>query len=221
MVSNSARVQVAVASVVLLSMPLLGVALSPPGWLRRVWREYEEVQLRNALNNLLLFSPDEETLAGRALEWAARLLGGGAALLALDGRVLAVSGMTPRQATACTASSRGCATRQASRSPARRGLPLWCRSTPRRGRDTSRCSPGHSRHCSATRSCHVSRQYAVSITVAMDRVHLVTGMRRNAELLDLAYDAVFSWNFDTRAHRIREPAAAQLYGYTQEEADRP
>ncbi|HSP09018.1 MAG TPA: hypothetical protein VLU92_05430, partial [Candidatus Dormibacteraeota bacterium] len=44
--SNSVTVQVAVTSVVLLSMPLLGVALSPPGWLRRVWRETEEVQLR-------------------------------------------------------------------------------------------------------------------------------------------------------------------------------
>jgi PAS domain S-box-containing protein len=61
-------------------------------------------------------------------------------------------------------------------------------------------------------------QYAVSITVAMDRVHLVAGVRRNAELLDLAYDAVFSWDFDTRAIQYWNRAASELYGYSREEA---
>ncbi len=106
-VSDSTGVQVVVASVVLLSMPLLGVALSPPRWLRRVWREAEEVQLRHALNNLLLFSPNEETLAARALEWAARLLGGGAALIALNGRVLALTGIAPRRRRRSAPRARG------------------------------------------------------------------------------------------------------------------
>ncbi len=61
-------------------------------------------------------------------------------------------------------------------------------------------------------------QYAVSITVALDRVHLVVGVRRNAELLDLAYDAVFSWDFDTRAIQYWNKAASELYGYSREEA---
>jgi len=65
--AQSTTAEVAVYSVVLLSMPLLAVSLSPPGWLRRVWREREEIQLRHAINNLLLYSADEITLAERAL----------------------------------------------------------------------------------------------------------------------------------------------------------
>ena len=61
-------------------------------------------------------------------------------------------------------------------------------------------------------------QYAVSITVALDRVHLVVGMQRNAELLDLAYDAVFSWDFDTREIQYWNKAASELYGYSRAEA---
>ncbi len=57
-------------------------------------------------------------------------------------------------------------------------------------------------------------QYGVAITVALDRVHLVEGMRRNAELLDLAYDAVFSWDFTTRGIQYWNKAATQLYGYS-------
>ncbi len=216
--SNSVTLQLGVTSVVLLSMPLLGVALSPPGWLRRVWRETEEVQLRQALNNLLLFSPDEETLAARALEWAARLLGGGAAMIALDGRVLALTGIDAEQgnlllreleamhhnAGLSFISSLGSTAMVPLRSQAGNGYlaVLAGPFTPLFGdEELSRLT-----------------QYAVSITVAMDRVHLVVGMRRNAELLDLAYDAVFSWDFDTRGIQYWNKAACELYGYSQDEA---
>lgn len=54
----------------------LYVAFFPPRWLRRLWREPEEDQLRMALHDLLTYSPDRATLAQRALVWAERLVGG-------------------------------------------------------------------------------------------------------------------------------------------------
>jgi PAS domain S-box-containing protein len=216
--SQSTTVELAIESVVLGSMPLLAASLSPPGWLRRSWREREEVQLRHAINNLLLYSPDEVTLAERALEWAARLLGGGGALLALDGRVLAVSGITPAAgevlhgelegrrdaAVLSVTSSMGPAALVALHTEAGDGYlaVLGGPFTPLFG-DEELARLG---------------QYAVSITVAMDRVHLVVGVRRNAELLDLAYDAVLSWDYATRSIQYWNKAASELYGYKPAEA---
>ena len=216
--AQSTTAEVAVYSVVLLSMPLLAVSLSPPGWLRRVWREREEIQLRHAINNLLLYSADEITLAERALEWAARLLGGGAALLVLNGRVLAVSGIdlaagerlhrdledVRDSAGLSFTSSLGATAVVPLHSQAGDGFlaVLGGPFTPLFG-DEELARLG---------------QYAVSITVALDRVHLVVGVRRNAELLDLAYDAVFSWDFASRAIQYWNKAASELYGYSSAEA---
>ncbi|HEY8756023.1 MAG TPA: ATP-binding protein [Candidatus Dormibacteraeota bacterium] len=216
--AQNATVEVAVEGVVLLSMPLLAASLSPPGWLRRIWREREEVQLRHAINNLLLYSPDEVTLAERALEWAARLLGGGGALLALDDRILAVSGISAaagealygelesrREAASLSfTSSMGPAAVVGLHTEAGNGYlaVLGGPFTPLFG-DEELARLG---------------QYAVSITVAMDRVHLVVGVRRNAELLDLAYDAVLSWDYATRAIQYWNKAATELYGYKPAEA---
>jgi PAS domain S-box-containing protein len=217
--SSNTSAQVAVETVVLVSMPFLAIALSPPVWLRRNWREAEEVNLRGALNDLLLYSPDEATLASRALEWAARLLGGGAALVALNGRVLAVSGgiSMPQgerlqrelegfrdEVSISFTSALGPAAVVPLRSQAGEGFlavlagPL----TPLFGDEE------------LTRLV----QYAISITVALDRVHLVAGVRRNADLLDLAYDAIFSWDFGSRDIHYWNKAAFELYGYSAEEA---
>jgi PAS domain S-box-containing protein len=216
--SNSVTVQLGVTSVVLLSMPLLAVALSPPGWLRRVWRETEEVQLRLALNNLLLFSPDEETLAARALEWAARLLGGGAALLALNDRVLAVTGIDDADGDRLHAELEGMRNLVGVSVATSVGptavVPLHCQA----GDGYLAVLAGPFTPLFGDEELSRLAQYAVSITVALDRVHLVAGMRRNAELLDLAYDAVFSWDFDTRAIQYWNKAASELYGYSREEA---
>src|SRR5438034_420594 len=74
----------------LATVPVLYVAFFPPVWLRRIWRQPEEDQFRNAMHELLLYSPDRATLADRALVWAVRLVGGDAAfMLDSDGSVLA------------------------------------------------------------------------------------------------------------------------------------
>lgn len=85
--------------VTLAIVPLLYVSFSPPSWLRRIWREPEEDAFRNALHDLLLYSPDRSTLAQRALAWATRLVGGaGAVIIDADGSILAAREMTPEQA---------------------------------------------------------------------------------------------------------------------------
>ena len=76
-------------------VPLLYIAFFPPGLLRRFWRQPEEDELRHALHDLLLYSPDRETLARRALGWAERLVGGDAGLIIdFNGSVLATRGMS-------------------------------------------------------------------------------------------------------------------------------
>lgn len=58
-----------------------------------------EDQFRQALHDLLLYSPDRVTLAQRALGWAARLVGGDSAwLIDSDGSVLAAQGITVEEA---------------------------------------------------------------------------------------------------------------------------
>src|SRR5579864_5714851 len=81
-------------AVALISLPLLLAAFNPPRWLRRLWAQSEVDELRGALHELVLFSPDRPTLAGRGLEWAIRLVGAdGGAILDSTGAILAIKGM--------------------------------------------------------------------------------------------------------------------------------
>jgi signal transduction histidine kinase len=87
--------------VTLAIVPLLYFSFSPPTWLRWVWRQPEENAFRNALHDLLLYSPDRATLAHRALGWALRLVGGaGAFIVDSDGSILAAQVMTMEEARA-------------------------------------------------------------------------------------------------------------------------
>ena len=215
---DSPTLQIAVESVVLLSTPFLAVALSPPGWLRRVWREREEIQLRHAINNLLLYSADEETLAARALEWAARLLGGGAALLALRGRVLATTGIAPADGESLHRELEGLSNSAGLSFTSALGATAVVPLNAQAGDGFLAVLGGPFTPLFGDEELSRLAQYAVSITVALDRVHLVVGMRRNAELLDLAYDAVFSWDFDTREIQYWNRGASELYGYSRDEA---
>jgi signal transduction histidine kinase len=80
--------------VALMAVPLLYVSFAPPKWLRRLWRQHEEEQFRDAVHDLVLFSPDRATLAKRAAEWGLRLVGAdGIAVLDVNGQTLALRGM--------------------------------------------------------------------------------------------------------------------------------
>ncbi len=78
-------VQLVIQLVVLAIVPLLYVSFSPPAWLRREWRASEEEGLRAFMEDLLLLNEDQAALAGRALVWAMRLVGGASAA-AFDGK---------------------------------------------------------------------------------------------------------------------------------------
>jgi signal transduction histidine kinase len=80
--------------VAIVALPLLYVGFAAPQWLRRIWRQREEEQFRDAVHDLVLFSPDRATLAKRAAEWGLRLVGAdGIAILDADGEILAIRGM--------------------------------------------------------------------------------------------------------------------------------
>jgi signal transduction histidine kinase len=91
---STTEVSLAIQLVALAAVPLLYVGFAPPAWLRRVWRDPEEQQLRAGIRDLLLYISDRATLANRGLEWGIRLLGAdGAALIDAGGEVLAIRGM--------------------------------------------------------------------------------------------------------------------------------
>lgn len=80
--------------IAIIALPLLLAGFAPPQWLRRLWRQREEDQFRDAVHDLVLFSPDRETLAKRSAEWGMRLVGAdGIAIVDADGKILALQGM--------------------------------------------------------------------------------------------------------------------------------
>src|SRR5437762_1640534 len=75
--------------VAIIALPLLYVGFAPPRWLRRLWRQSEEDQLREAVHELVLFSPDRPTLAKRAADRGLRLVGAdGIGLVDANGDIL-------------------------------------------------------------------------------------------------------------------------------------
>jgi len=91
--------QLAIDLVALAVAPLLYIAFAPPRMVRREWMYPEEQAYRDAVRELLLFSPTRQRLAERALEWAIRFVGADAGFIAdSDGSVLAARGMDEGQA---------------------------------------------------------------------------------------------------------------------------
>src|SRR5437868_6906066 len=62
-------ISIVIDLIALLIVPILYVAFFPPVLLRRIWRQPEEEQFRNALHDLLLYSADRMALADKALGW--------------------------------------------------------------------------------------------------------------------------------------------------------
>jgi signal transduction histidine kinase len=91
---NSPLVQWLFEIVGIIALPLLLVGFAPPQWLRRIWRQAEIDQLRDAMHELVLFSPDRITLAKRAADWGRRLVGAdGVAIIDADHQLLALEGI--------------------------------------------------------------------------------------------------------------------------------
>src|SRR6266852_8069356 len=87
--------QLALDVVALALVPTLFFSFYPPAWLRRLWSQPEEEELRQGVHSLLTFSPDRVTQARRALEWATRLVGGaGGLIIDTESSILAYGGMS-------------------------------------------------------------------------------------------------------------------------------
>lgn len=85
----------------LVSVPAIYVSFMPPALVRRIWRLGEEPDVRAALQDLLVFSPNRKVIAERAAYWAARMMGASAGFVVdADGRVLAATGIEPEAAAA-------------------------------------------------------------------------------------------------------------------------
>ena len=86
-------------AVAVVALPLLYVSFAAPRWLRRLWRQGEEDEYREAVYDLVLFSPDRPTLARRAAEWGLRLVGAeGIAIVDAHGELLALRGLAEEAA---------------------------------------------------------------------------------------------------------------------------
>jgi PAS domain S-box-containing protein len=216
--SPNQGLEVGLEALVLLCMPLLAAAFSPPAWLRRVWREHEEMEFRAAVNDLLLFSADADTLARRGIEWASRLLGGGGALITLDSRLMGTEGLDDAAAAQLSREVDDVVHLNKRSFTSSQGPTAVVPLQSRAGDGYIAVVAGRFTPLFGDEELSRLGQYGVALTVALDRVHLVEGMRRNAELLDLAYDAVFSWDFKTRGIQYWNKAATQLYGYSGTEA---
>lgn len=164
---------------VLIIVPLLYASFAPPQWLRQLWSRPEEEELRNALHELLLYSPDRPTLAARALDSATRLVGAPAAFIEdSDGAILASHGMT-REAAAEIAKKPG-----AGSATVRVPLELS------RGPGSMTILAGPFTPLFGEWEISRLRGYAASVTAGLDRVELTERIRTlektKSEFLDFA-----------------------------------
>jgi signal transduction histidine kinase len=93
--ASQPAVQIGVALATLAIIPPLYAGFAPPAWLRRIWRQGEETKFQQATHDIVMFSPDEATLARRALDWAVRLSGADSGYFLLDGTNVLATHMMP------------------------------------------------------------------------------------------------------------------------------
>ncbi|HEY8796875.1 MAG TPA: HAMP domain-containing sensor histidine kinase [Candidatus Dormibacteraeota bacterium] len=168
-------------------------------------REPEEDTFRNALHDLLLYSPDRPTLAQRALGWATRLVGGASAVIIdADGSILAARDMTLDQAEAIAADIRaGSADGNARLS----GAPATRLITPLHLQQGEGCMvvvAGTFTPIFGDDEISRLRQYANSITAGLDRVSL------NARIASL--EKAKTEFLNVASHELRGPMTV-IKGY--------
>lgn len=90
----------------LATVPLIYVSFSPPPLVRRLWRMGEESAVRAAMQDLLIFSPNRQVMAERAVSWAVRLMGATAGFVVdEDGKIIAVTGIDKARAATLSSSA--------------------------------------------------------------------------------------------------------------------
>src|ERR1700730_2945944 len=172
-VVRNPAVQLVLDLVTLALVPMLFFSFYPPTWLRRLWSQPEEEEMRQGLHSLLTFSPDRVTQAWRALDWAMRLVGGaGALIIDSDSSILAFRGIDETQAKGIAA--RVAANPQGGevRSPPRSSTTLVIPLNLQAGRGAMVIVAGPFTPLFGDDEVIRLRQYASSITAGLDRVTL-------------------------------------------------
>jgi len=191
--------------VALAIVPMLFISFYPPPWLRRLWSQPEEEELRQGLHSLLTHSPDRVTQAARALEWATRLVGGaGAVIVDSDSSILAYRGLSEEEAKAVAA--RAAASPQAGevRSPPRGSPTLVIPLELQQGAGAMVVVAGAFTPLFGDDEVIRLRQYAGSITAGLDRVAL------SARIQDLEKAKTEFMNI--ASHELRGPMTV-IKGY--------
>ncbi len=175
----------------LATLPVLYIAFFPPAWLRRVWWQPEEDQLRRALHDLLLYSPDRQTLAQRALGWAARLVGGDAAfVIDSDGSVLASRHISPADAAKEADAMRQLYGSRDGHTPLRTASTVMLPLDLQNGRGAIVIATGRLAPLFGDDEVNRLQQYASSITAGLERVALTARVqaleRAKSEFLNVA-----------------------------------
>ncbi|HEV2028286.1 MAG TPA: HAMP domain-containing sensor histidine kinase [Candidatus Dormibacteraeota bacterium] len=153
-------------------VPVLYVSFAPPAWLRRFWRQPEEDQFRSALHDLLLHSPDRQTLAHRALGWAQRLVGGESAfVIDSDRSILAARGVGADEAEQIATRNDFLSVGQG-HNPWRKDHMLIVPLDLEKGRGAIVIVSGRLTPIFGDDELNGLVQYAISITASLDRVSL-------------------------------------------------
>ena len=174
LVRNEAA-QLVLDVVTLTIVPILFFSFYPPTWLRRLWSQPEEEELRQGLHSLLTYSPDRVTQAERALEWATRLVGAAGALIVdSDSSILAVRGMSDEEAKAVAAAVAANPNAGEIRAPPRGPTTLVAPLELQEGRGAMVIVAGPFTPLFGDDEVIRLRQYTSSITASLDRVTLNT-----------------------------------------------
>jgi len=172
LVSNESA-QLVLNVVALAMVPILFFSFYPPAWLRRLWSQPEEEELRQGLHSLLTFSPDRVTQAQRALEWATRLVGGaGGLIINADSSILGVRGMSAERAQEIAALAAASPLAGEVRSPRRGATTLVIPLDLQEGRGSMVIVAGPFTPMFGDDEVTRLRQYASSIAAGLDRVTL-------------------------------------------------
>ncbi len=213
------RPELTIAVPVLAVLPFFYIGFEPPRWLRAYWRQREEGHFREAFNDLVLYSPDRQQLADRAVVWAARLVGAeGAVIATRDGDVLAVHSIDRSEGWKLVSDVIGFGHASAASMKAAPPGVVRVSLEAQFSSGVMAVTSGPLTPLFGDDEALRLTQLATALAPALDRVLLVERMRRNAQLLDLAYDAVTTWNVQTQLITFWNKGAEELYGWRSTEA---
>ncbi len=164
-----------------------------------------EDQFREALHDLLLYSPDRVTLAQRAVGWAARLVGADSAyVIDSDGSVLAAQGITVEDANKQIEAQRPLSLIGDGRAPRRAGSTVVLPLDLQGGRGAVVIASGRLAPMFGDDEMSQLRQYASSISAGLERVTLTARVH--------ALEKAKSEFLSVASHELRGPMTV-IKGY--------